>query len=70
MTVEKLLSHYKALKVKHDTLDKEINNAYNHYTDDIEVHKMKVEKLHLKEEMSRLEHEIGLENGKRIPDRY
>jgi len=70
MTVEKLMSHYKVVKSKHDTLDKQINNAYNHYTDDIEVHKMKVEKLHLKEEMTRLEHEIGLENGKRIPSRY
>ena len=70
MTVEKLMSHYKVVKTKHDDLDKQITNAYNHYTDDVEVHKMKIEKLHLKEEMSRIEHEIGIENGKRIPDRY
>jgi len=70
MTVEKLLSHYKTVKSKHDTLDKKIENAYNHYTDDLEINGMKVEKLLLKEEMARLEHEIGLENGKRIPSRY
>lgn len=70
MTVEKLMSHYKTVKIKHDTLDKQITNAYNHYTDDVEVNKMKVEKLHLKEEMSRLEIAIAEENAKRIPERY
>lgn len=64
------MSHYKTVKSKHDELDKKISNAYNHYINDIELNKMKIEKLHLKEEMSRLEQEIGLENGKRIPDRY
>jgi hypothetical protein len=69
-SIEKIMSHYKTLKSKHDDLDKQIDNAYNHYTDDVEIHKMKVEKLHLKEEMSQLELQIGLENGKRIPSRY
>ena len=67
---EKLISHIKHVQSKHDLLDKQIKEAYNHYTDDIAINKMKVEKLHLKEEMNQLEHEIGLENGKRIPSRY
>lgn len=69
-TPEKLLSHYKSLKVKHDLLDKKIEEAYNHYTDDNEIHKMKLDKLHLKEEMNSIENQLGTEYGKRIPTRY
>jgi hypothetical protein len=69
-TREKLISHAKSLRNKHDSLDKQIEEAYNHYTDDIEINKMKVEKLHLKEELSRIEIEIGNEDAKRIPRRF
>ena len=52
------------IKLRHDALDKKIDEAYN------EVNEMRSQQLILKEEMDRLEHEIGLENGKRIPSRY
>ena len=69
-TPEKLMSHYKSLKIKHDALDKKIEESYNHFIDDTEIHKMKIEKLHLKEEMSNIENQLGFESGKRIPARY
>ena len=50
---EKTLSHYNQIKEKHKTLDKKINDAYNHYTKDEDINKMKQEKLHLKEEIGR-----------------
>jgi hypothetical protein len=67
---EKLISHIKHVQSKHDLLDKQIKEAYNHYTDDIAINKMKVEKLHLKEEISRFEQELGKEDAKRIPNRF
>jgi hypothetical protein len=69
-TREKMVSHYKNIKEKHDILDKKIQEAYNHYTKDEDIHKMKQEKLVLKEEMFRIEKELGTEDGKRIPGRY
>lgn len=69
-TREKLISHAKTLRNKHDLLDKQIEEAYNHYTNDIEINKMKVEKLHLKEELSKIEIEIGKDDAKRIPGRF
>lgn len=54
LTEEKLYSHYNKVKAKHDALDKMIVDAYNHYIDDNEVHKMKLEKLQLKEEMEQI----------------
>lgn len=67
---DKLMSHAKALRLKHDTLDKQIEEAYNQYTDDETVTKMKIEKLHLKEELVNIEREIGKEDAKRIPNRF
>ena len=64
MSVGKLKIYYKMVKLKHDELDKKIDKAYN------EVNEMRTEQLILKEEMTRLELEIGLEHGKRIPSRY
>jgi len=55
MTDDKLNSHYRVVKARHDELDKKIEEAYNHYVSDDELHKMKVEKLHLKEEMAKIE---------------
>ena len=54
ITIEKLESHLKSVQAKHDALDKMIVEAYNHYIDDNEVHKLKREKLHLREEMDRI----------------
>jgi len=55
MIEDKIESHYKVVKSKHDDLDKKIVDAYNHYEDDVEIHKMKVEKLYLKKEMAKIE---------------
>jgi predicted nucleic acid-binding Zn-ribbon protein len=64
MSFSKLKIDYKMVKLKHDALDKKIDEAYN------EVNKMRSQQLILKEEMTRLEQEIGLDHGKRIPSRY
>lgn len=58
MTKEKLLSHYNTVKQKHNNLDKSITESYKNYTNDTELHKMKIEKLHLKEEMDKIEKEL------------
>jgi hypothetical protein len=64
MSVGKLKMDYKMVKLRHDALDKKIDEAYN------EVNEMRSQQLILKEEMTRLEQEIGLDHGKRIPSRY
>ena len=64
MSVGKLKMDYKMVKLRHDALDKKIDEAYN------EVNVMRSQQLILKEEMDRLEQEIGLDHGKRIPSRY
>ena len=64
MSVSKLKMDYKMVKLRHDALDKKIDEAYN------EVNEMRSQQLILKEEMTRLEQEIGLDHGKRIPSRY
>jgi hypothetical protein len=64
MSVSKLKMDYKMIKLRHDALDKKIDEAYN------EVNEMRSQQLILKEEMTRLEQEIGLDHGKRIPSRY
>ena len=58
ITTDKLESHYKTIKAKHDALDKMINEAYNHYVDDLKINKLKLEKLHLKEEIDRIESKL------------
>ena len=58
ITEDKLESHFEVVKAKHDALDKMIVEAYNHYIDDNEVHKMKREKLHLREEMDRIKSKL------------
>jgi uncharacterized protein YdcH (DUF465 family) len=67
---EKIISHYKKIQEKHDLLDKQITEAYNHYTNDEAVHKMKQEKLILKEQMFEIERNLGNEDAKRIPRRF
>lgn len=59
-TAEKLMHHWDSLKNKHDKLDKQIKESYNHYDKDELVHKLKVEKLHIKEEMSNIEKQLGI----------
>ena len=64
MSVSKLKMDYKMIKLRHDALDKKIDEAYN------EVNEMRSQQLILKEEMTRFEQEIGLDHGKRISSRY
>ena len=59
-TTEKLMHHWSNLKEKHSKIDKQIKDSYNHYDKDEVVHKLKIEKLHLKEEMSNIENQIGI----------
>ena len=51
MTREKLIHHIESLREKHDLLDKQIQNLYEHHTDDLKVEKLKKEKLKLKDEI-------------------
>jgi uncharacterized protein YdcH (DUF465 family) len=51
ITKEKLEHHMDALQEKHDILDKEIKDAYMDNVGDVEVEKMKKQKLKLKDEI-------------------
>ena len=67
MSKEKIHLHHSALVEKHKTLDNDIKQAYNRHYKDEELHRMKKIKLHLKEEIVKIEDEIGKkEDGKRI----
>ncbi len=58
-TVNSLLRHKNALVEKHKTLDKDIKTAYTNHINDIELHRMKKEKLSIKEEIVKLETTIA-----------
>ena len=47
------------LKKQHRDLDNGITTAYNMRTEDLVVSKLKLKKLHLKEEIIRLEEELA-----------
>ena len=47
------------LKKQHRDLDNGITTAYNMRTEDLVVYKLKLKKLHLKEEILRLEEELA-----------
>jgi len=51
ITKEKLEHHQKALQEKHDILDKEIRDAYMDNVGDLEIEKMKKQKLKLRDEI-------------------
>lgn len=51
ITKEKLQHHIAHLQEKHDILDKEIRDAYMDNVGDLEVEKMKKQKLKLKDEI-------------------
>ena len=58
-TINSLTRHKDALVLKHKTLDKDIKEAYTNHINDIELHRMKKEKLSLKEEIVKLEETIA-----------
>ena len=59
ITKEKIQNHMKALQEKHDILDKEIKDAYMDNVGDLEVEKMKKQKLRLKDEIESCKKQIS-----------
>jgi uncharacterized protein YdcH (DUF465 family) len=59
ITKEKLEHHRKALQEKHDILDKEIKNAYMDNVGDLEIEKMKKQKLKMKDESESCKKQIN-----------
>tara|TARA_B100000768_G_scaffold170671_1_gene177262 strand:+ start:1064 stop:1264 length:201 start_codon:yes stop_codon:yes gene_type:complete len=58
-TINSLTRRKDSLILKHKTLDNDIKTAYSNHINDIELHKMKKEKLSLKEEIVKLETNIA-----------
>ena len=58
ITREKLENHMKVLQEKHDLLDKEIRDAYMDNVGDVEVEKMKKQKLKMKDEIESCKRKI------------
>lgn len=51
------VSHIRALKKKHDRLEEKIHEELNHPArDDQVIKKMKLERLHIQEQIERLQH--------------
>jgi len=59
MIKEKLERHMHALQEKHDILDKEIRDAYMDNVGDLEIEKMKKQKLRLKDEIESCKKQIS-----------
>ena len=59
-TTEQKRTHLIYLKKQHRDLDDGIITAYNMHTKDNIVSKLKLKKLHIKEEISQLEEELSL----------
>lgn len=57
-TVESLTHHKEALEERHFLLNKTINEMYDHFIDDITIHQLKKEKLHLRDEIELTQHKI------------
>jgi len=47
----KLIHHIETLKEKHDALDAQIKELYDHHTDNFKVEELKKKKLKLKDEI-------------------
>ncbi len=58
-TREKLINHVEHLKEKHDELDKQIQELYNHHTDDFKVEDLKKKKLKLRDEIEQTNRKIN-----------
>ena len=59
ITKEKLEHHQKALQEKHDILDKEIRDAFMDNVGDLEIEKMKKQKLRMKDEIESCKKQIS-----------
>jgi len=58
MNKEKLKHHIQNLKRKHEDLDHEIKQSYDHYDPDQKIKDLKIKKLQIKKEIQWLEKEI------------
>lgn len=58
---DKKMSHLKVLREKHNDLDSRIKICYDERVPDNKIVQMKQEKLHLKEEIEKLERELLVE---------
>jgi hypothetical protein len=59
MIKEKIERHMHALQEKHDILDKEIKDAYMDNVGDLEIEKMKKQKLKMKDEIESCKKQIS-----------
>ena len=55
----KELSHLEQLVLKHKELDRLIKEGYTNYIDDASLHKMKQEKLQLKDQIEQLRKKVA-----------
>ena len=53
------LSHLEELELRHRELDKKIKEGYTDYLDDASLHKMKQEKLQIKDRIERLKQKVA-----------
>jgi len=51
------------LESKHKELDKQINQLYKHTSEEISIKELKKQKLHIKEEITKLSNQLGENNG-------
>jgi hypothetical protein len=58
-TREKLIHHVEHLKDKHDKLDKQIKELYEHHTEDLKVEELKKKKLAIKDEIEQTNKRIN-----------
>jgi uncharacterized protein YdcH (DUF465 family) len=58
---DKKMSHLKVLRERHNDLDSRIKICYDERVPDNKIVQMKQEKLHLKEEIEKLERELLVE---------
>ena len=56
---DKELSHLEQLELRHKELDKKIKEGYTDYLDDASLHKMKQEKLHIKDTIEKLKKKVA-----------
>lgn len=58
ITREKLINHVEHLKEKHDSLDHQIKELYEHRADDLKVEELKKQKLKLRDEIEQTNRKI------------
>ena len=64
-TLKSLQNHLKVLQERHRELDKKVTADYEHRLNSDEYYKEKKDKLHLKEEIAKLEEQILLKEKER-----